>query len=323
MTTTISVPGKLILMGEHAVVYGRPCLVTAVNPRMIVKAEILNESVFKLEAPDVNISQYQKSITDIGSGEIPKEAKFAEIALYNFSQKYKIEKGINIITQSDFSSNSGFGSSAATVVGVMKAVAESLSVKLTEKELFDLSYKTVVDVQGIGSGFDIAAAVYGGTIYFKNTGEVTESLTADGMNLVVGYSGIKADTVEMVKLVSVKKKNYSSGIEKIFDNISGLVDEAKRAISEKDWVRLGTLMNYNQNYLEDLGVSTDKLNLMIEAAQKTGAYGAKLSGAGGGDCMIALVAPKNRENVSQAIKRAGGEIIEVSVNAEGVKAENI
>ncbi len=100
-----------------------------------------------------------------------------------------------------------------------------------------------------------------------------------------------------------------------------MVEKAKETIIYKDWQRLGTYMNYNQDYLQDLGVSTEKLNTMIKAARDTGAYGAKLSGAGGGDCMIALVSPAVRKNVSSSIEKVGGEIININTNAQGVKLE--
>lgn len=320
---TVSVPGKLMLMGEHAVVYGKPCIVTAIDQRMITTVEILEEPIFKLEAPDVKITGYQKAIVDLGRGEIPKEAKFAELAVFNFLNINKISKGIKITTKSPFSANFGFGSSSGTVVGTIKALAEIFNIVISQKELFDLSYKTVLDVQGKGSGFDVAAAIYGGTIFFKNKGEIIEALTADDLNLVIGYCGVKADTVSMIDSVESKMKNYKKGVDKIFDNIGGLVIEAKTAILEKNWERLGTLMDYNQNYLEDLGVSTEKLNQMIESAKKSGAYGAKLSGAGGGDCMIALVSKESLLEVKQAIEAAGGQVIDVIPNAAGVKVENI
>lgn len=316
---TVSTPGKLMLMGEHAVVYGRPCIVTAVDQRMKVTVELLDQPIFRLEAAELNIINYQKPILNLGIKEIPKEAKFAEIAVRNFINKYKISSGLKIKTHANFSANFGFGSSSAVCVGVIKALSEVMQKKLSEKELFDLSYKTVLDVQGKGSGFDVAAAIYGETLYFKNAGQVIEYLHIDRLNLIIGYSGVKADTVSMMNLVSEKMKNYKEGVEKIFDSIAKLVDEGKKAIIEKDWERLGTLMDYNQNYLEDLGVSTDKLNLMIDAAKKAGAYGAKLSGAGGGDCMIALVSYDNRLKVSNAITDIGGEIIDVKIGAEGVK----
>lgn len=318
---TISVPGKLMLMGEHAVVYGRPCMVTAVDQRMKVSIELLDQPIFQLTAPDLNISHYQKSIGEVGKGKILKETKFAEIAVKNFSDKYKVTSGLAIKTQSDFSPKFGFGSSSAVTVGVIKALAELFKVKLTQKELFDLSYKTVLDVQGKGSGFDVAAAIYGGTLYFQTGGSIIEPLIIDGFNLVVGFSGIKADTVTMMSLVRTKMENYKTGVEKIFDNIGKLVNEGKMAILDKEWERLGTLMDYNQNYLEDLGVSTSKLNQMIAGAKAAGAYGAKLSGAGGGDCIIALVSAKSRYKVSQAIKKAGGQIIDTKVNAEGARRE--
>lgn len=321
MKVTVSAPGKLMLMGEHAVVYGRPCIVTAIDQRMKVSIEFIDEFLMILNARNMQLSKYQKSLSEIGRGEIPKEAKFVEYAVYNFLQKYKIEKGVSISTVSEFSENIGFGSSSAVSVGVIKALSELMQSKLSNKELFDLSYKTVLDVQGKGSGFDAAAALYGGTLYFQTGGKIIESLPVDDMSLVVGYSGVKADTVSMMNLVSEKMKNYKEGVEKIFDSIAKLVEEGRKAILEKDWERLGTLMDYNQNYLEDLGVSTDKLNLMIDTAKKAGAYGAKLSGAGGGDCMIALVSEERRSIVEDAIKTVGGEIMYVSINAQGVKSE--
>lgn len=311
-----------MLMGEHAVVYGKPCLVTAVDQRMRVTADVLDEPIFKLEAPDVKITNYQKLLKEIGKEVIPKEALFVEIAVSNFIDKYRIQKGLFMTIKSDFSSQLGFGSSAAVTVGTIKTLAESFQIKITAKELFDLSYKTVLDIQGKGSGFDVAAAIYGGTLYFETGGKVIELLSADGLTLIVGYSGAKADTISMINLVDEKKKNYQTGVAKVFDNIEKLVLEAKTAILEKDWERVGLLMEYNQNYLEDLGVSTDKLNLMIEGAKKAGAFGAKLSGAGGGDCMIALVSVGKKQKVSQAIADAGGEIIDLAVNAEGITVEN-
>ncbi len=316
---TVSAPGKLMLMGEHTVVYGRPCIVTAIDQRLKVTIELIDESLMILSTQDIKFSKYQRSLSEIGKGEVPKEAKFVEFAVYNFLQKYKIPKGVSISTVSEFSANFGFGSSSAVSVGVTKALSELMQSKLSNKELFDLSYKTVLDVQGVGSGFDVASAIFGGTIYFQTGGKIIESLSVNDMSLVVGYSGVKADTVSMMNLVSEKMKNYKEGVEKIFGSIANLILEAKKAILEKDWQRLGTLMDFNQNYLEDLGVSTQKLNQMIVAAKKAGAYGAKLSGAGGGDCMIALVSKKTKSLVEEAIIKVGGEIIDVKIGAEGVK----
>jgi len=319
---TVSAPGKLMLLGEHAVVYDRPCLVTAVDQRMSTNVHLLKDQVLKLDAPEVKVSNYQKSLKSLGQDDIPKGAKFVEIAVKNFLKKYPQKEGLQVQTKSQFSSLFGFGSSSASTVCTIKALSELFNFKLSSKEIFDLSYKTILDIQAKGSGFDIAAAVFGGTLYFVTGGKKIVPLDADGLNLIVGYSGVKADTVTMVNIVKEKMAVHKETIDNIFDSIQNLVEDAKIAITQKDWPRLGTLMNNNQDYLENLGVSTPKLNTMISAAKDAGAYGAKLSGAGGGDCMITLVSSQDQKKVAGAITKAGGQVIKIQTNTQGVKIES-
>ena len=145
--------------------------------------------------------------------------------------------------------------------------------------------------------------------------------TVSEMPLIVGYTGVKADTVTLVNQVAQKKEKNPEKVERIFQAITKLVDEAKSRILEGDWKRVGKLMDFNQEYLRDLGVSSEKLEAMISAAKKAGAWGAKLSGAGGGDCMIALGSNDKNEAIRQAIADAGGVVIGVRPNAPGVRTE--
>ena|SRR3989338_8043 len=318
----VSAPGKLMLLGEHAVVYNHPCIVTAVDQRMYVNVEVLDEPVFEFYAPDVQVVSYKKPLSEIGKGDIPKGARFVEIAvkeILHFVQNDNI--GLKVTTKSEFSSQFGFGSSSASTVCTIKAVSEILGLNLTNKEIFDLSYKTVLDIQGKGSGFDIAAAVYGGTIYFVTGGKIIEPLDVKKLPLVVGYSGIKADTVTLVNQVKKSFANRQDKLTEIYNNIGVLVYKAKDALIKMDWQKLGKLMNKNQDLLRELGVSIKKLDNMIKLAIQAGAYGAKLSGAGGGDCMIALHSVQGKLSVQEAIKKAGGDVINVKTNAEGVRIE--
>lgn len=319
---TVSAPGKLMLLGEHAVVYNHPCLVTAVDQRMWATVEVINEPIFELHAPDVKLIDYRKLISKIGYGEIPKEAKFVEMAvkeILRFAQNDRV--GVRVTTKSEFSSQFGFGSSSASTVCTIKAVSEILGFNLTNKEVFDLSYKTVLGIQGKGSGFDIAAAVYGGTLYFVTGGKVIEPLKIDLLPLVVGYSGVKADTVSLINKVKESFVNRQDKLNAIFNGIENLVNQGKEALIKMNWQTLGNLMNKNQDLLKELGVSIEKLDNMIKGALSAGAYGGKISGAGGGDCMIATTTENKKLAVEEAIIHAGGKVINVETNAEGVRVE--
>ena len=318
---TVSAPGKLMLLGEHAVVYNHPCLVTAVDQRMHAKAETLDSLEFQLEAEDVKVTGYKKPLSDSGKGDIPKGAQFVEIAVKNISEKYPLKTGLRVTTSSEFSSQFGFGSSSASTVCTIKGVSELFGLSLTDREIFDLSYKTVLDIQGKGSGFDIAAAVYGGTLYFVTGGKVIEPLNIKEIPLIVGYSGIKADTVMLINKVEESFANRQNRLEEICTDIALLVEQAKDALIRTDWEMFGILMNKNQDYLRELGVSSEKLDNMIKAALSAGAYGAKLSGAGGGDCMIAIVSKDKEQAIRDGISQAGGKVVNIKTNAEGVRVE--
>ena len=128
-------------------------------------------------------------------------------------------------------------------------------------------------------------------------------------------------TGTLIESVAAKHIAYPEKVERIFQGIAQLVREAKARMTDRDWERVGKLMDFNQEYLRDLGVSSEKLEALIEAAKNAGAWGAKLSGAGGGDCMIALASDEKHAAVCQAITQAGGIVMQARANARGVFVE--
>lgn len=316
----VSAPGKLILFGEHAVVHGRPCIVTAINHRMCATIDKRNDDKIVLNAPDVGIKNYKISLSELDK-EYPKGARFALTAVKNFFRKYKVRSGLSIKTKCGFSSKFGFGGSSAVTVCIIKGLAKLFGIKISNRELFNFSYKTVLGIQKVGSGFDVAAAVYGGTLFFVTGGKIIERINVKTLPLVVGYTGIKADTPTLVKMVNEKKIKYPSLIDPIFNLSKEKVIAAKKALENNDLEVLGELMNFSHGLLTTIGVSCRELDKLVFAARKAGAYGAKLSGAGGGDCMIAVVAKKKRKQVEEAIIEAGGEPIPVVTNTEGIRIE--
>lgn len=320
MKIVVSAPGKIMIMGEHAVVHGRPCMVTAVNRRIEVALKITHDNLLTLNASDVGVVNYQKEISNLGKGEIEQKVKFVELALKNFKNKFPFTTGLKISTKADFC-RYGFGSSGAVTACVIKGLAELFKININKRDIFDLVYQTILGVQQRGSGFDAAASIYGGTLYFVTGGKVIEQLNTDKLPLVVGYTGVKADTVQLIGLVWKKLAKNPEKVNKIFDKMGELVEKGKKAILEKDYLTLGDLMNQNEKLLEEFGVGTEKLTALIKAALGAGAWGAKLSGAGGGDCIIALVPENKREAVSKAITDVRGEVVEVETGEEGMRVE--
>lgn len=300
MKTKTSAPGKLMLFGEHSVVYGTPCIVTAVGKRLYVEVEKIDCYDDELITPQI------------------KECTFVKETLKVFKEKYKIGECVKVTTKGDFSHQVGLGSSSAVTVALVKALSEIFKINLTNKEIFEISYQITLNIQKVGSGFDIAAAVFGKTLFFKTGGKIIEEIEVGKLPLVIGYSGVKADTPKLVKSLKSKVKSNEEKYKKIFEEIGKIVNEAREELINKNWKIVGELMSQNHKLLQQLEVSTSKLDRMCEAAAKAGAWGAKLSGAGGGDCMIAIVEDQKRKAVEAAIQKVGGEIIDVENSTEGV-----
>lgn len=317
----VSAPGKLMLLGEHAVVYGRPCIVTAVEHRMRVSTELASGNKIEISAPDIGITGYSEEIGALGKEGAPKGVRFVSLAVKIFFTEFDLKSGLKIKTKSDFSSEFGFGSSSAVTVATLKALSELFGKKVDNHGLFDMSYKTILDVQGVGSGFDLAAAIWGGTVYFIIGGKKIEPIKTGKLPLVVGYTGIKADTPTLIKQVADFYKSNQRLVDGIFDSIEDIVKAGRGILEKNNYKKLGILMNENQDLLEKLGVNSKELSELISAARESGAFGAKLSGAGGGDCMTAFVPDSHRVKVEESIARAGGKVINVKTGAEGVRVE--
>ncbi len=316
---TASAPGKLMLFVGYAVVHGRATVVTAVDQRVFVTVVKNGKDVFYLNAPDLGLTAYSKTISELGKQSLPKAVRFIEILYRNFLVKYPQNEGIVVTTKSDFSSSYGFGSSSAVTVAFAKALTTLYNIKLSKQELFKLCYEAVLDVQGVGSGFDLASAIWGGTIYYVSPAKIVKKIAVKSLPIVVVYSGEKADTPTLIRMVSNMLLEDQVGIDEVFDQIGDIANNFSKFAELEHWQEVGKLFNQSQQLAKKLRVSNKKLDNLVKASLEAGAYGATVSGAGGGDCVLAVIDERKRTIVARAMKQAGGKIISVQLNAHGVE----
>lgn len=315
-----SAPGKLMLCGEHAVVHDRPCIVTAVDLRYTAELALTDApaKIIRIDAPGLPGSPVEIPLDAIGTS-ARKETAFVEAVIARMHRLHPLPSGISIKTSGPAVSY-GLGSSSAITVAAAFALAELLELSLTHNELYHLCYGAVLDVQGTGSGFDIAAAINGGTLYFSGRGRVIEPLTVTHLPIIIGFSGSKVGTVNLVNHVSTLLHDHPTVVEPLFDSMQMVVEQAKIALLSADWQIFGTLCDINQGLLDALGVNTLRLSELVFAARGAGALGAKLSGAGGGDCMFAL-AIDEQDAIRTAIEKAGGQVLDLATGVSGVRID--
>lgn len=314
-----------MLLGEHAVVHGHPCLVTAMDARLHMALAWAEGDRLVIQAPDVGVDEVRGKIsTALADGvALARGTRFIESAIKEFREEFGLERGLSIETRSDFSSQFGLGSSSATVACTLFGLAKLAGIEVEAKRLFDLGKKAILRVQKTGSGYDLAAAIFGGTLYYclgKRDVQI-EPLNVAQPPLVVAYSGIKADTATYIGRVQQRLDAWPGLAHELFGMMHRIVINGRSAIEHGEWGPLGELMDMQHGLLHALGVDTAETARLVFAARAAGAYGAKLSGAGGGDCMIALAADEQRGDVEAALEAAGGQILAINSNAQGVRVE--
>ena len=315
MSITATAPGKLMLMGEHAVVYGYPCLVTAVDLRYTVTLTPTSDNTVTIQTQQL---AQPRAVTLAEAGaSAPRETAFVEAVIARFRDNHGLDNGF-ILTTHGPEISYGLGSSSAVTVATAAALNILAEAGLDQRGLFDVCYGAVLDVQGRGSGYDVASAVYGGTLYYRKQPFTAKSLETP-LSLVIGYSGSKVGTVGLVKGVADLRGRFPEIIDPVFDNIGTTVDLGYEALAADDPARFGALTDIHSGLTDALGVNTGILAKLVYAAREAGALGAKLSGAGGGDCMFALVTDETQAAVEAAVTAAGGQIVHLATDAPGVE----
>ena len=295
-----SAPGKIILFGEHAVVYGRPALAVPVN-QVYVDVEVSDSDRpgIWIDAPIIDLHAELSSVQP--------DHPIGSVILKLLEPAQTSEKRIAVNITSTIPVASGLGSGAAVSVALIRALSEYLSKQLTDEQVNEMVFEIEKLHHGTPSGIDNTVITYNKPVYFIKGQPIETFKTGKPFTIVIGDTGIPAptkDSVGDVRRLWVKDKNR---FESIFDEIGQISLVARRAIESGMPEMLGELMDHNHELLQQLTVSSLELDKLVAAARDAGALGAKLSGGGRGGNMIALVEEARADSVAGALMSAGAK----------------
>lgn len=296
-----SAPGKIILFGEHAVVYNRPALAVPVN-QVQVDVEVLDSDSAGvwIHAPIIDLHAELSSLQpDHAIGSV----------ILNLFQRLKISSppNVQINITSTIPVASGLGSGAAVSVALIRALSSFFSLQLTNNQINEMVFESEKLHHGTPSGIDNTVITFNKPVYFIK-GQPIETFTVGiPFTIVIADTGISAPTKESVgdvrKLWGKDKNKYES----IFDEIGQISLIARRSIESGKPELLGELMDHNHSLLQQLTVSSPELDKLVLTARDAGALGAKLSGGGRGGNMIALVNQAEARQVAESLIKAGAK----------------
>lgn len=295
-------PGKIILFGEHAVVYGQPAIaipVTKVNATVKIFPDLegkpgqvhiqasaidLDADLVDLESDHPLVKAIQSTLDAVAPQQVP-------------AFRLQVDSGIPL--------SAGMGSSAAVSIAIIRALSAFLGGPLEPEEVSALAYQVEKIHHGTPSGIDNNVIAHQKPVYYIKGKPIRFLKIEQPTHWVIADTGEKTPTRETVSAVHALHAADSQRYDDIFKQIGSLTEKASRALKKGDLATLGRLMNQNQRLLNQLDVSSPKLESLIQAALAAGAAGAKLSGGGCGGNMIALAEPEKLETIENALIQSG------------------
>ena len=310
MKSIASAPGKVILFGEHFVVYGVKAILCSINKRVTVTAEktserkiSINSKIGKLELePD-------KPISEINSPLKP----FYYLANKAVENK---DTGIHIQIDSEIPLGAGLGSSSACCVAGAAAIFK-LFGDISKEKILKLAIEAERTIFENTSGADCTVCTYGGIMeYDKNKG-FKKIEHEPNFQLVIINSNMEHSTQSMVSKVKEFENKNKEEFSKLSNLESKLVEDVLKLVKENKIQEIGQKMNQNQEYLENIGISNKELTKMIKIGQES-SFGAKITGSGGGGCIFALTNESNLQNIIKKFKDNNYECFSTKIDFKGL-----
>ncbi len=312
-------PGKVILFGEHAVVYGRPAIavpVTDVEATVTVEPAAQGSGVeilaADLAAPGEGVGGYRYRLRDAAIDDPLRAA--VELTLATLSGQYATiehlgesssEPDILLTIRSTIPIARGLGSGAAVATAIARALSHYFGRSPQPDAISRLVYEVEKLHHGTPSGVDNTVIAFEQPVYFIKGEGVKRLSVGAPLNLIIADTGVTSSTREVVGDVRRRWQSQPDDYEELFDEIGAVARLAKTAIEQGAGKEIGRLMNQNHDLLMTLGVSSFELDRLVEVARAAGALGAKMSGAGWGGNVVALIQPEDVKAMASALRQAG------------------
>ncbi len=316
MKSIASAPGKIILFGEHFVVHGTPAILAAIDKRVTVTSTFTENKTLKIN------SQLGTLEVPISSSHEKAKSEFKPfIYLANkMINSHQDVNGLEITINSDIPIGVGLGSSSACCVAATASIS-GLFKELSSEENLKMSIEAEKTIFPDTSGADCTVCTYGGIIEYDKINGSEKNTDASNLNLLIVNSMIPHSTKRSVEKVSKFKESNEDRFSQLCVSETKLIGEVNLALKNKDLITLGLKMSENQKYLEEIQVSNDTLHDMISSLKEI-SLGAKITGAGDGGCIIALVKDENLDKVP-ALLGKDKECFSAKIDTRGVKWSKI
>ena len=312
MKSIASAPAKVILFGEHFVVFGIKAILCSIDKRVTITSTKSDDKKISVKS-------------NLGKIEIKSSTPIEEIRSpflpFVFIAKKMIEKfnhtgGINIIIESDIPSGVGLGSSSACCVAAAGSIT-GLFTKYSKEEILNLAIEAEKTIFKETSGADCTVCTYGGIIEYDKKSGFKKIQIDKELHLVIANTKIPHSTKKVVTRVKEFKNSNEKKFSDLCLKVSELIEKVKSDLQTGDTISLGNAMIQNQKYLEEIGISNDTLKNLIEDANKV-AFGSKITGAGDGGCIIALVDDSNLESTLKNLQKNNYECFSVKIDSKGL-----
>jgi len=298
--------GKVIMFGEHFVVYGIPAIASAIDSR--TTAEVAKSGKYELVDNRPATPSYKKE-------KFSQQEESVKI-IFNTMKISPEKTPIKITLGGDLVAASGVGASAASCVAIARALSKEFEQNLNDEKINAVAFEGEKGYHGTPSGIDNTAATYGGLIWFRKGNPPTMERISmkQPVEIIMADTGITADTTAVVGDVKKRKEAEPEKFQKIFAEAEKIMADARAALEEMDLPRVGTLMNRNHELLQQIGVSCPELETLVETARKAGAIGAKITGTGRGGNIVALTpGTELQEKVAKAIEARGFRVLKTRI----------